>query len=424
MEPHVKARGTLIAVLGQNPAPKTTIHPRVNPWSSDAGITPQQKSAKQNSTVILSYQSYIARVGKEKIPCYEPCLGKEELKLITETIKRNWLSENKYTREFENRLAKICHRKYAVCFANATSALIAGIKSLGLKARDEVIVPSFSHSADPNAICAAGATPIFADIDRRTLCLSTKTIAAVKTPKTKAVLFIAAYGNVGKLDEVEHYTKRNNLFLINDCAPALFGSFKNKPIAAYGDFSVLSFFADKTITTGEGGMLLSDNPGFINEANIYKHDGRKERGVDTIERKGYNFRITELQSAVGVAQLKKAAFFVKRKKEILNIYRERLAGVPEVQVFKFNPDGDMVPHRIIIFVPEATKLISYLNSCGIGVRTLFMPMHSQPAYDLKKEFPSTQKVFNQGVCLPSAPTLSGQDIEFVCDRIKNFYQKQ
>lgn len=384
----------------------------------------RKNSPNKKSAVVLSYQSYVARVGKEKIPCYEPSLGKEELELITDVINRGWLSENKYTREFENRLAKICCRKYAACFSNATSALIAGMKSLRLKAGDEVIVPSFSHSADPNSICAAGATPIFADIDENTLCLSIKTIAAVKTSKTKAILFVAAYGNAGQLDEMRRYAKRNNLFLINDCAPALCGSFKNKPVAAYGDFSVLSFFADKTITTGEGGMLLSDNRELINEANIYKHDGRQERGTDTIERKGYNFRITELQSAVGVAQLKKANFFVKRKKEILNLYREKLAGVSDVKVFKFNPNGAIVPHRIIIFVPGAAKLIAYLNSGGIGVRTMFMPMHSQPAYNIKKEFPATQKVFETGVCLPSSPMLSEQDIEFVCDRIKNFYQRQ
>jgi perosamine synthetase len=381
-----------------------------------------KKSQNKKNAVILSYQSYLTRVSKEKIPCYEPSVGKEELELLTKVINRNWLSESKYTRAFENKLAKICRRKYAVCFSNATSALIAGMKSLGLKKGDEVIVPSFSHSADPNSICAAGATPIFADIDENTLCLSSQTIAAVKTSKTKAILFVSAYGNVGQLDELGRYAKRNNLFLINDCAPALFGFFKNKPVTAYGDFSVLSFFADKTITTGEGGMLLSDHSELIKEANIYKHDGRKERGVDNIELRGYNCRITELQSAVGIAQLKKADYFVKRKKEILKIYTEKLSKTAEVKVFQFNPLADFVPHRIIIFVPKAAGLIDYLNSCGIGVRTLFRPMHSQPAYHIKKGFPATQKVFETGVCLPSAPTLSEQDIEFVCDRIKNFYK--
>ena len=371
---------------------------------------------------IKSYEAYTQRVGKETIPCYEPSIGKEELELVTDVINRNWLSEGKYTREFESHLAKICQRKFAVCFATATAALISGMKALGIKQGDEVIVPSLSHSADPNSISVSGAAPVFADVEEHTLCLSIKTIAAVKTPKTKAILWVSAYGNVGNLDEISNYAKTNNLFLINDCAPALFGSFRGRPIASYGDFSVLSFFADKTITTGEGGMLLSDNSELVNEANIYKHDGRKERGVDTIERKGYNFRITELQTAVGVAQLKKAPFFVKRKKEILDIYKDRLAGSKKVKVFEFNNDGDIVPHRIIIFVPEAQSLISHLNLAGIGVRTMFMPMHSMPPYNIRKEFPATEKIFHTGVCLPSAPTLKQEDIEFVCATIRGFYK--
>src|SRR3989344_6165127 len=311
-----------------------------------------------NNEVISSYEAYKTRVGKEKIPCYEPSVGKEELELVTDVINRNWLSEGKYTREFESKLAEICQRKYAVCFANATAALISGMKSLGINPGDEVIVPSFSHSADPNAISVIGATPVFADIDENTLGLSVKTIDAVKTPKTKAVLFVAAYGNVGELEKIADYAKNNHLFLINDCAPALFGVYKNKSIASYGDVSVLSFFADKPITTGEGGMLLSDNLNLINECNMYKHDGRKERGVNIIERRGYNYINPPLFSTIGVAQLKKADYFVRRKKEILKKYTEKLSTINGVEVFKFNTKGDISPHRIVIFVPEAQPLMA------------------------------------------------------------------
>lgn len=382
--------------------------------------TTQQKK----SEVSLSYESYLARVGKERIPCYEPSLGAEELRNVTDVLRRNWLSEGRYTREFEARLAKLCCRRYAVAFSNATAALIVGMKSAGLGMRDEVIVPSFAHSADPNAICAAGATPVFTDIDETTLCLSTKTVEAARTPRTKAVLFISAYGNTGDLREVERYAKKNRLLLIHDCAPALFGVLDDKPVPAYGDFSALSFFADKTITTGEGGMLLSDDRTLVNEANRYKHDGRKERGEDRIERRGYNFRITELQSALGVAQLKKAKRFVRRKREILKAYAERLSGIPEVRVFPFSRAAriSLVPHRIIVFVPDAARLIQHLESLGIGARTLFSPMHAQPAYRVRGQFPATKKVFKTGVCLPSAPTLTRRDIQFVCDAMKNFYK--
>ncbi len=375
-----------------------------------------------HSDVVTSYQAYKSRVARETIPCYEPSIGKEELRLVTDVIQRNWLSENKYTREFENRLAKICSRKYSVAFANATAALISGMKALGIKGGDEIIVPSFSHSADPNSISNSGAIPVFADVDPASLCLTRQTIEKVITKKTKAILYVCAYGNVSDLEHIVAYAKSKKLFLINDCAPALFGNYKQKPIPSYGDFSVLSFFADKTITTGEGGMLLSNNLALINKVNTYKHDGRKERGVDLIEYKGYNFRITELQTAVGVAQLKKAPYFVKRKKEILRYYQKKLTDIKNVRVFSFNPDGAIVPHRVVIFVPNAKKLMAYLTSLGIGVRSMFMPMHSMPAYKIKGDFPNTQEIYKTGVCLPSAPSLTDKNIEFVCQSIKEFYE--
>jgi len=225
------------------------------------------------------------------------------------------------------------------------------------------------------------------------------------------------------LPSLTDYCKQNNLFLIHDCAQAVFGSFKNKPIASYGDFSVMSFFADKPITTGEGGLLLTDNSALIDECNIYKHDGRRERGVDVIEKKGYNFRITELQTAVGVAQLNKADYFIKRKKEIYSQYEEKLSNIPEVRFFKFNPDADVVPHRYIIFVDNQQELMTHLSSKGVGVRTTFMPMHSMPSYNVQKDFPVTEKLFRTGICLPSAPTLTHENIEFICSSIREFYEK-
>ena len=370
------------------------------------------------------YEDYMIRVGKERIPVYEPSVGKEELENLKDVIESNWLSEGKYAREFERRLAEMHNRKYGLCFSNATAAMIVGMKSLGIKEGDEVIVPSFAHSADVNVISVAGGTPAFADVEKETLCLSVRTIKDAMTEKTKAVLYIALYGNTGDLEEIEKFCKDNNLILINDCAPALGGTYKGRAIASYGDFGVLSFFADKTITTGEGGMLLTDNADLIEECNIYKHDGRRERGHDLIERKGYNFRITEMQAAVGVAQLDKVDSFIKRKKEILRIYQERLKDLEEVEVFKFNPEGDIVPHRVVIFVPEWKELEIYLNSLGIGVRNLFMPMHKMPCYNSIKDFNNTEDLFSRGLQIPSAPTLSDEDVFFVCDSIIEYYENR
>ena len=367
------------------------------------------------------YEAYLARVGKESIPAYEPFLGEEEARNVLSVISSGWLSEGKFSRQFEKELAAICHRQFALVFANGTGALISGMKSYGIGPGDDVIVPALAHSADPNAIVATGANPVFADVDEATLCLSPETVDAVKTTKTKAILYISAYGNAGDLEGISKYSRDAGIKFINDCAPALFGQYKDKPIAAYGDFSMLSFFADKTITTGEGGMMLTDDPELMAEANIYKNDGRRERGHDTIERTGYNFRITEMQTAIGVAQLIQKDKIIARKLEIQRRYKELMDSIPNVRVFEFNPAGRIVPHRNIILVPSAKDLIDHLSARGIGARTLFMPMHNQPCYGREGNFPATMRLYQSGVCLPSAPSLRDDQISYVADCIRQFY---
>ena len=369
-----------------------------------------------------SYKTYMNRISNETIPAYEPSLGSEELELLKDVIASNWISEGKYVREFENNLKDKCSREFALAFNNCTAALITGMKSMGITNGDEVIVQSLVHSADPNSISATGAVPVYAETDESTLCLTPETIDPMITSKTKAVLYVSLYGNTSDLNAITKYCNEKKIIFINDCAPALFGTYDNKPIASYGDFSTLSFFSDKTITTGEGGMLLTDEVDLINECNIYKHDGRRERGVDVIERKGFNYRLTELQAAVGVAQFRKSQIFIDKKKYNLKLFKELFSDSDQIKLFNFNSKGDIVPHRNIIFVPEADKLIKYLVNKGIGCRSLFMPMHSQPCYNHQVDFPITEKLYKTGVCLPSAPTLSMDDIAYIADQVKGFYK--
>ena len=367
-----------------------------------------------------NYKNYLKRIKKETLPCYEPSLGNEEINVLKKVIKSGWLSENKYTRLLENKLAEFSQRKYSLAFNNATAAMITGMKALGIGKNDEVIVPSFTHSADVNAISATGANPIFSDVDKNSMCLSIENIKKVLTKKTRAVLFVALYGNSGEIDKIEKFCKKNKIFLICDCAAALGSSLNKKKLSGFGEFSVLSFFSDKTITTGEGGMLLTNNKKLLNECNIYKHDGRRERGHDLIERKGFNFRITEMQSAIGTVQLKKVNLFIRKKKRILEMYKSYLNKVSEVKVFNFQ-SNEIVPHRVLIFAKKSKKLLKFLNNHGIGVRTTFMPMHKQPVYKIKKKFPISQKLYDSGICLPSAPTLKKKDVKFISNTIEKFY---
>jgi len=367
------------------------------------------------------YNDYIKRIKNETIPCYEPSIGNDEIRVLKKVINSGWLSENKYTRIFEKKVAQYSQRKFSLAFNNATAAMITGMKALNLGKNHEVIVPTFTHSADVNAISAIGANPVFADVDKNTLCLSLETIKKVLTKNTKAILFVALYGNSGEIKKINNFCKRKKIFLICDCAAALGSMFEKRQLSSYGIFSVLSFFCDKTITTGEGGMLLTDNKRFMEECNIYKNDGRKERGVDLIERKGFNFRITEMQSAIGTVQLKKLNKFILRKKNIYKIYSKNLNNITQAKIFRFDI-SKIVPHRVIIFAEKAKLLLKFLVKSGIGVRTTFMPMHTQPCYKFKGNFPVSQQLYNTGICLPSAPSLKKKDINFITNKIKEFYK--
>tara|TARA_A100001011_G_scaffold397455_2_gene498505 strand:+ start:2894 stop:4036 length:1143 start_codon:yes stop_codon:yes gene_type:complete len=375
------------------------------------------------STKDSDYKKYVKRISNEKIPCYEPIIGKEEIINVNKVLKSNWISEGQNVRLFESKLSKICNRKYALSFVNATSAMIVAMKVLGIGRGDEVIVPSFTHCADPNAIAVTGAKPVFADVNKNTMLLDLKNIKKKITKKTKAILFVSLYGNMDEIEKIQNFCKKNKIFLLNDSAPALFSEYKNKPVASYGDCSFLSFFADKTITTGEGGMLLSNNKKIIDMANVYKHDGRKERGHDIILKQGYNFRFNEILAAIGLAQLKKYKKLIKRKIQIHKLYEKSFENIDKINLFKFN-NNKIVPHRNIIFYHNAKKMIKYLSSNGVGVRTLFMPMHSQPAYRYNGNYDNSKYLYKTGICLPSAPTLKNNDILKIVKTINIFIKNE
>ena len=364
------------------------------------------------------YLQYMNRISQENIPAYEPFFGEEEKKNLMEVIKSGWISEGKFCRECEFFLKDFSDRKQALITNNGTAALMIGMLALGVNKDDDIIVPSLSHAADPNSISTIGANPIFADVEKNTMCMSVQNIQKVITNKTKAILYVCAYGSSDNLQEIEDYAKKNNLLFINDCAPAIGSEFNNRPMASYGDISMLSFFADKTVTMGEGGMLLSNDKKIIDEANIYKHDGRKERGHDLIERKGFNFRITELQAAIGIAQLKRIKDTIKQKKDVRNRYKSLLSSSSDIRLFEPEAVSSYNPHRVIVFVENAKDIITKLNNKGIGARSMFHPMHLQPIYKTDGDFPNTESIFAQGICLPSAPNLTEEDTRNIVNAIK------
>jgi len=356
----------------------------------------------------------------QNIPQFEPWLGDEELALVAETIKANWITGGPKVKEFEKRIGELCQVKHAIAASNGTLALYVGLKALGIGPGDEVIVPDFTFIASANAVVMAGGTPVFVDVDAKTFNISPECTEKALTQKTKAIMPVHIYGQSADMEAICAIAKKHNLYIIEDAAQGIGVSFKGKPVGGFGEVGCLSFYADKTMTTGEGGMVLTDDDKLAEKCLILKHQGRTGRGFYFHEHIGYNFRLTDLQAAVGLAQLTKLPTIIERKKRNEKLYKDLLADVKGVKFPYIDPRGFNVPFRINILVDNPTGLSDFLNKEGIGSRQFFYPLHLQPCYNIKGDFPNSIKAYETGLSLPSSVTLTQEQIEYVCQKIREY----
>lgn len=371
---------------------------------------------------MTAYYEYEEKIKAERIPYYEPWLGKEELAQLTEVLRANWISEGAKTRELERRLAELHGTKHALAVSNCTGALIIAMKALGIGPGDEVIVPTFTFIASASSVRLAGATPVLVDSDARTLNIDPQAAERAITPRTKAIIPVHLYGQAADMAAIMAIAARHGLPVIEDAAQGLAVRFQGRPVGSFGEIGCLSFFTDKSITLGEGGAVLTSSDRLYEELVMLKNDGRLERGMYVHDRVGYNLRITELQAAVGVAQLGKLETIVRRKRENADLYRRLLEGVPGLEFTYRDPRCFVVPHRINLLVDDADALIAYLEANGIGCRRFYLPVHMQPCYNIAGDFPNAESAYRRGLSLPSAPTLKQEEIAFVCDKVREFFR--
>ncbi len=367
-----------------------------------------------------AYYEYEEKIRGEKIPYYEPCLGDEELAQLTEVIRANWISEGAKTRAFESKIAELAGTKYCLAVSNCTAALVVGMKALGIGPGDEVIAPDFTFIASVNSIRLAGATPVLVDIDPRTFTIDPEAAQQAITPRTKAILAVHLYGQAADLHRLSDIAKNHGLALIEDAAQGLAVKFDGRPVGAFGDVSCFSFFADKSITLGEGGAICTSSDALVDELLMLKNDGRTERGTYLHPRVGFNLRITELQAAVGLAQLGKLEKIVEHKRRNLMLYRDLLADVPGVELPYIDPRCFIVPHRVNIMVDDPEAVSAHLGRAGIGCRRFFLPIHRQPCYGWPGSYPHSDRAFERGLSLPSAPSLTEDQIRYICDQVERF----
>lgn len=367
-----------------------------------------------------------------KVPQFMPWVGKEEYSAMSSCFEKNWITEGPKAKEFTEKLLKLTGAKYGVLAPNGTLALYLALRTAGIERGDEVIVPDFTFIASANSVEMVGAIPIFVDVNRKNFQIDLSNAEKLITPKTKAIMPVHVYGTVADMDEVMKFAAKHKLIVVEDAAQAIGVHYKGKHAGTFGKTGAFSFFADKTITTGEGGLIVTDDEKVYDELLFLRNQGRKDRGSFIHPEIGYNFRMTDIQCAIGLAQLEKFEEIKRRKLIVKEKYLEQLKNIPQIKFFEPEKDAEWIPFRVGILCERAHELMKFMTENEIESRTFFYPLHKQPCFNflvkneknIEERFPNSNYGYEHGVCLPTFPELTIEQVEFTCGTIKRFYEKK
>jgi perosamine synthetase len=373
---------------------------------------------------------------KDFIPVNEPLLNGNEKKYLIKCIETGWISsEGPFVKLFEQKLASFVGRKYGVALTNGTAALDVAIETLGIKAGDEVILPTFTIISCILQIVRKGAKPVLIDSDPLTWNMNINQIESKITKKTKAILVVHIYGLPIDMDPVIEICKKYKLKLIEDSAEQIGQTYKKKQCGSFGDISTMSFYTNKHITTGEGGMIFTDNEEYAIKFRKLRNLYFQEKKRFIHEEIGWNLRMTNLQASIGVAQLERIDEFIKKKKWLGAKYHKKLCEVNGLQLPVTKTDyADNIYWVFGLVLKDsirfnASEIMQMLFDNKIGSRPFFFPMHQQPIFKklglFKNEtYPVAENLYNRGFYLPSGLALTNQQIERVTSVLKKILKKR
>ncbi|MFA6339060.1 MAG: DegT/DnrJ/EryC1/StrS family aminotransferase [Candidatus Paceibacterota bacterium] len=363
-----------------------------------------------------------------RIPVNEPIISKEAKKNVIQTMNDGWLSsEGPFVKKFEEDFAKYFGINYAVTVTNGGAALHVALLALGIGKGDEVIVTAFTMAAPWLAIIYTGATPVFVDCELETYNIDTSKIEEKITPRTKAIIAVHIYGHACEMDIILKIAKKHNLKIIEDAAEAHGGEYKGKLCGTMGDVGCFSFYANKIISTGEGGMLITNDEKIADKARQLKtyHFSKAKRFIhDDI---GYNYRLGSLQAAVGCGELKNLPKYIKLKNKMAKLYEKGLKDIPGIKTHKTLPGIKNVYWMYAILIDEnkfgmsKDKLKEELKNEGIDTRDFFYPPEDQLAFKKftkGENFPNTRYISERGLYLPSGLAITSAQIKKVISVIK------
>ena len=361
---------------------------------------------------------------KRFIPVNTPLLSGNEEKYLTECIRTGWISsEGPFIKQFEENFAAYIGRKSGIAVANGSGALDIAVQALKIGVGDEVIMPTFTIISPAQSVIRAGAIPVLVDSDPETWNMDITLIEAKITPITKAIIVVHIYGLPVEMDPILALCKKYNLFLIEDAAEMHGQTCNGKKCGSFGDISTFSFYPNKHITTGEGGMLLVDDPELAERCRKLRNLAFEPKGRRFIHNElGWNYRMTNMQAALGLAQLEKIEDHINKKKEIGERYQKGLHGIKGFQLPLAKTGFSENIYWVFGLVAETPELceetITKLNAKGIGTRPFFWCMHEQPVFKkmglfVGEKFKNAEKLARNGLYLPSGLALTHDDINEV-----------
>jgi perosamine synthetase len=357
-----------------------------------------------------------------EIPQIEPWLDEKEIAELTDVVRSTWLVEGEKTSQFEEEFARLVQCRHAIAVSNATVGLYCCLSALGVGPDHEVIIPDLTFIATANAVIWTGARPVLVDVDEKTFNLDPRKVEASITPRTRVIMPVHLYGQSADVAALRAIADQHELFMVEDAAQGVGVKFQDRHVGSWGDLSCFSFYGNKTITTGQGGMITTDQEELMRRCLILKNHGRTGRGTFRHEHIGYNFCFTDLQAAVGLAQLSKLEQILTRKRRNEKLYREKLAVIEGIQFPERNGRCQTVAWFVNILVDDPEGLSRYLAAVGIGTRRFFLPLHRQPCYKgwWEGEFPGADGAYARGLSLPSAATLREDEITFICEQVGKY----
>jgi perosamine synthetase len=363
-----------------------------------------------------------------KIDFWVPQFGSEERSLVASVIDSGFLNDGDVTSRFERQVAELLGCKHVIATTSGTSAIFLALAGVGIRTGDEVLVPDVTFIATANAVSLTGAKPVLVDVDPQNLNLDPATAERAITPRTKAIVPVHVSGRAADLGAISDLAKRHDLVVIEDAAEAFLSNHRGKCLGTFGRAGCFSLSPNKTITTGQGGLISTDDDQLHVRLRELKDQGRPARGTggnDTHNSVGYNFKFTDVQAAIGLAQLKDLPRRAARMRSIHKGYRDGLRGVKGISVIPFQVDEGELPQWTDVLVDQRDDMYDYLVFHGMRGRRFWHPLHTQAPYRMpSQQFPISSKQIPRAMWLPSAFTLSDEDVAAVCAEIQNFVQLQ